>query len=155
MFPSQRIRILAPRSPLVITAGAYSAADAVGQKLQFSGVCNAEGGSGFIFGITIIDKAQIKAALTLFLFDRDFTAVADNAAFAISDADLEHCVAVIPSGTYKDVAATGSVYTAALAVPIAFEAHSRSLYGQLLATATPTYAAVNDLIVKLHVGNVN
>ncbi len=140
----------------ILTAGAYSANDAVGGKLIFSGAGNQKSGSGFIHGLTIIDISQVKAALRLRLFDRNFTAVADNAAFALSDADAKHCIAIIASSTYVDNAATSSIYTVAFSNPIAYRCYGgNSLYGQLECTATPTYSTTADLTVILHVGVIN
>lgn len=155
MFNAQLTRVVEPRSPLVVTAGAYSALDAVGQKLQFSGVSIGRNGSGYIHGITIIDKAQVKAALKLFLFDNDFTAVVDNAVFTISDADAEKAIGVIASGSYEDFGSACSIYSAQLAMPIPFQAGGHSIYGQLRCTATPTYVATTDLIIRLHVSLVS
>lgn len=140
----------------IVTAGAYSANDAVGDKIIFNGAVKQRGGSGLITGITILDKSQQDVVLKLFLFDQDFTAVADNAAFACSDADMEKCIGVIATGTYIAVAATSGIYSAALAAPIAFRAvDGRAIYGQLMTTGTPTYVATTDLVVKLHVEIIN
>jgi hypothetical protein len=83
------------RATPVITAGAYSAADAVGGKLEFENVCSVYKNTGAIVQAHIKDNAKQDALLYLVLFDRDFTATADNAPMTISDADLLNVVMVL------------------------------------------------------------
>lgn len=136
----------------VITAGAYGANDAVGGLIKFSGASLRKAGPGFINGWTIIDYGQVKAALKLFLFDRLVTVAADNAAFTISDADMRYCIGVLATGSYIDVAAVNSIYPSNGITPISYRAYAgNTLYGQLMTTGTPTYAATTGLTIKLHV----
>lgn len=162
MFPAQRNTVIRAKDAAtgafdpVITAGAYSASDAVGGKLFFPGVSLQRSGSGLIWGFTVIDKSQVKAALKLFLFGADFTAVADNAAFDISDTDALNLVGILSTGSYTDISTSNSVYTAAFSNPIAYRANGDyRLWGQLVCTATPTFTTVADLKVKLHVALIN
>ena len=78
-----------------VTVGAYSALDAVGGKLEFTDVCTSFNNTGQITQGHIKDAAKQNALLILVLFDRDFTATADNAPFAVSDADLLNVCAVL------------------------------------------------------------
>ena len=154
MWDARRNKVIAAQP--AVTVGAYSALDAVGGMLTFPGAALSVGGSGFIYGISIIDVSQVAAALTLFLFDRPFTAVADNAPFTVNDADAIGAIAVIASGTYKGIGSAWSIYSATLPAPLAYRCFAnRSLYGQLVATATPSYLTTADLLIKLHVGLVN
>lgn len=132
----------------VITAGAYSANDAVGGLLTFANSTAVAGHTGVIQSVTIIDEAKQSADLELALFDTTFTPTADNAAFAPSDTVILTCIAVIPITTYYDF----SVNSVGVAVNlgIAFKTSgSANLFGQLLTRGTPTYAATNDLTIKL------
>lgn len=134
-----------------ITAGAYSAADAVGGKLTFFGHTRRRDGWGWIVGWSIFDRGAVGAALSLHLFHRDFTAVADNAVFAISDADAANVLCTFVTGTYRAFATTSSHYTEFLAAPIQYRLYNdQYLYGQLVCTATPSYTSTGDLTVKLH-----
>lgn len=78
-----------------VTAGAYSAGDAVGGLLTFANAARASGGGGVVKGVVIVDDAGQDAELELWLFDRTFTAMVDNAAWAPSEANLENLLAVI------------------------------------------------------------
>jgi hypothetical protein len=139
-----------------ITAGAYSSLDAVGGKLEFENVCTPYGSSGVIVQAQITDKAKQDALLILTLFDRDFTPTADNAAFAISDADLLNVVAVLqfPVADYVDYAnnsiATMGILSAIIQTPFVLVEGGTSLFGQLMVkTSTPTYVTTSDLTVSL------
>lgn len=138
-----------------VTAGAYSANDAVGGKLTFSGVGQNAFMAGKVFGVTILDKAKQNAALVLVLFNADFTATPDNDPFDPSDADLANCIGIISiagsdygsfndnSLAYKDINGPHFKLPGDGTTPI---------YGQLYTTGTPTYASTSDLKVTLHVG---
>lgn len=140
----------------VITAGAYSALDAVGGKLEFEDACSQYANHGRIRQAHISDKGKQNALLYLVLFDRDFTETADNDAFAISDADLLHVVAVIEFAvdSYASFNANSFCTMGFLGVdvnlPFVLAEGGTSLFGQLFVkTSEPTYTATDDLTVGL------
>ena len=136
-----------------ITAGAYSLNDAVGGMLIFGSASKGAGQSGVIEALRIVDRAQQMVALDLFLFDQAFTAVADNAAFAVSDADMENYIGLIP----VSVAHYADLLTNSAASPYSFllpyvTVGSPNLYGQLVVrSGPPTYVATSDLRIRLSV----
>lgn len=132
-----------------ITAGAYHAKDAVGGKLTFANAVRAAGKRGIIRSLRIVDKADVKAELELWLFDQDFGASADNAAFDPTDADLANCLGVIPVSTSDYFSANDNGVATFGNVGLLFQAVATSIYGQLKCVGTPTYASVSDLIVKV------
>ena len=142
----------------VITAGAYSALDAVGSKMEFEDVCSSYDSTGKIVQALIKDRAKQNALLYLVLFDRDFTETADNDAFAVSDADLYNVVAVLEFAiaNYVDFDAN-SIATLGFVnldweVPFVLTDGGTSLFGQLFVkTSTPTYVATDDLRVELKI----
>lgn len=102
-----------------ITAGAYSANDAVGGVMTFP-VGNGPRRSGIIAGATLIDCDAEGAALNLFLFSHNITSVADNAAFDPTDAEMLRCIGVISFGAsdYASAASLSSVaHLSGLAIP--------------------------------------
>jgi hypothetical protein len=144
------------RATPVITAGAYSAADAVGGKIEFENVCSVYKNTGAIVQAHIKDNAKQDALLYLVLFDRDFTATADNAPMTISDADLLNVVMVLEFAVadYIDFASNSIALVDPanymLLHPFELVEGGTSLFGQLFVkTSTPTYAATNDLRVEL------
>jgi len=134
-----------------ITAGAYSSLDAVGGKLEFEDARTAFSAKGTITRANISDKGKQDAHLYLVLFSEDFTATADNAAFAVSDADLLNVIGVIDflAASYIDFDANSFISVEA---DLDFELVSggESLFGQLFVeTSTPTYTSTSDLAVSL------
>lgn len=132
-----------------VTAGAYSANDAVGGLLTFANAARASGGGIIIDAITLIDLASQAAVLDLVLFDQTFTNTADNAAFDPSDADLANVIDVIQVSTYATFADNSVGYRKGLG--IACKLAGTSLFGQLVTRGTPTYAGTSDITVIAHV----
>lgn len=134
-----------------ITAGAYSAKDAVGGLLTFANAVRATPLSGVLHAVTVIDDAAQAAELVLVLFNQTFTATADNAAFDPSDADLENCIGKIKimATDYNAFADNAVAQVRSIGLPIKLV--GTSLFGQLMCTGTPTYAATGDLTIKVHI----
>ena len=136
-----------------ITAGAYSSLDAVGGLLEFEDARTSYNNAGTIIQAILIDDAKQLAILYLVLFDRTFTATADNAAFAVSDADLQNVIGVIEFATADYVSINANCYAQKLAfkdLPFVLIEGGTSLFGQLFVkTSTPTYVATDDIAVKL------
>ena len=148
---SDRWRIEITQTP-TITAGAYAAGDAVGGLLTFADAVRTNGGGGIVSKVVIIDDAAQLAPLDLVLFNQTFTATADNAAFDPTDADLQHCIG------YIDIAATDyanfndnavAAKSTGLRMPYPIILSGTSLFGQLVVRGAPTYAATDDLTIKL------
>jgi hypothetical protein len=136
-----------------VTVGAYSSADAVGGLLEFEDVCGAYSPSFEIVSAIIRDNGKQEAKLWLALFDRTFTPTADNAAFAVSDADLANLINVILIEDYASFNANsvGMVDEdhRQFSLPGVLVDGGTSLFGQLYVEATPTYVATDDLSIEL------
>ena len=135
-----------------VTAGAYTAGDAVGGLLTFplAARTNISEGGSVLVNVLIVDDAGQDAELELWLFNQTFTAIADNAAWAPSEADLENCIGVVSTvGSTWRAAGTPSVIQIECTRRIDLVAGGTSLFGQLVTRGTPTYAAVDDLTVKI------
>jgi len=131
-----------------VTAGAYSANDAVGGLLTFASAGRSAGGSGVIKNVLIIDDAGQDAVLELWLFNATFTAMSDNAAWAPSQADLRKLIAVISTNDGDWFAAgTPSVARVEVSQNYNLAAAGTSLFGQLVTRGTPTFAATDDVSV--------
>ena len=136
-----------------ITAGAYSANDAVGGQMEFVDICTASSNIAKLKNVVITDKGAQDAKLYLVLFSEDFTATADNAEFDPSDSDLLNVVAVIEIAAtdyfdFKDNSVAIKTISGSPAVELV--EGGTSLYGQLMVeTSTPTYTSTSDLQVTL------
>jgi len=133
-----------------VTAGAYDAGDAVGGLLTFANAARVSGGGGVIKDVLLIDDAGQDAELELWLFDRTFTAIANNAAWAPSEADLENLVTVISTeDSARGWLAAGTPSACAIEVARRYDLLGTSLFGQLVTRGTPTFAATDDVTVKV------
>lgn len=81
--------------PGIGTAVAYAAGDAFGTKFFFTVPTE-----GLISNINFLDFDDEGIQKDLVLFTEDFTATADNSAFAVSDDDLLNCIGVISVTTF-------------------------------------------------------
>ena len=137
----------------VITAGAYSANDVVGGLLTFQLAPEAPAGvnpaSGFVVVVTISDDDNEKAALELHLFREAPTAIADNAAFAPTFADLKKRIGSVAIAAGDYVTINSNAQAVKSGIEMEFYAPNGVLYGYLVATGTPTYSATSDLAIAL------
>lgn len=136
------------QTPTVTASGIYASGDAVGGLLTFANVNRANGEGCVIGTVTVVDLAAQSASLELWLFKATFTAMADNAPWAVSDADVANCIGVIPISSYyaSTLNSVGQWTGAFLAVPAV-----GTLFGQLVTRSTPTYASTTDIRVTLKV----
>jgi len=134
-----------------VTAGAYSANDAVGGLLTFANACEKGRRSGIVQSVVIIDEAKQSVALELHLYNRTFTPTADNAAVDPTDADLANYVGSvkIATGDYTDFADNSAATVATSGLGFELVSGGTSLFGQLVTRGTPTYAATDDVTVKI------
>jgi hypothetical protein len=131
---------------IVVTAGAYSAGDAVGASLAFANAARVSGYGGVIKDVLILDDAGQDAEMELWLFSASFTGMADNDAWDPSQADLRNLVAIV---TTDDGAwfAAGTESVARIEVSQRYDLDGTTMFGQLVTRGTPTFAATDDVSV--------
>ena len=129
-----------------VTAGAYSANDVVGDLLTFAGAARGTGGGGVIKDVIIIDDAGQDSVMELWLFSETFTAITDNDAFDISQADSRNLVAIISTSNGAWYA-SGTESVAVIEASQRYDVTGTSLFGQLVTRGTPTFAATDDVTV--------
>lgn len=129
-----------------VTAGAYVANDAVGGLLTFADAARWTGGGGVIKDVLILDDNGQDVAMELWLFNATFVAMADNAPWAPSEADLRKLVAIIPTSDGAWFAA-GTPSTARVECSQRYDLVGTSLFGQLVTRGTPTFANTDDVTV--------
>jgi hypothetical protein len=130
-----------------VTAGAYTANDVVGARLTFGGLR-----SGVLQSITITDNAAQAVDYVLVLFESEPTDITDNATFDIADADLDKII-------YQDSLASASTrqeftdnsYHFLYGLTVDLWSVGGTVYGFLITTGAPTYAATSDITVTLQV----
>ena len=130
-----------------VTAGAYNANDVVGGLLTFDGLRN-----GTLQSITICDNAAQAVDYFLVLFKAAPTGISNNATFDIADADLDKIIYQdsLTSASERQAFTDNSYhYLYGLSVPL--WSAGGTVYGFLITTGTPTYAATSDITVTLQV----
>ena len=130
-----------------VTAGGYSANDVVGGLLTFGGLRN-----GTLQSITICDNAAQAVDYFLVLFEAAPTGISNNATFDIADADLDKIIYQdsLTSASERQAFTDNSYhYLYGLSVPL--WSAGGTVYGFLITTGTPTYAATSDITVTLQV----
>lgn len=132
----------------VSTSPAYSIGDAVGAKRTITGALRTSNGSGILESITILDRANQKAPMELFIFDSNPGAatITDNAAFVFSTDDLKVIAHVTIAATdYITINSKAIATIKGLGIALRGADSSTSLYAALVTTGTPTYTATSDV----------
>lgn len=139
-----------------ITAGAYTAGWQVGGVKQLVNVMSKGLPWAEVISLTVIDKADQKAALEVYLFDELPTlASADAQAFSISDAEAaDKCLGRIDvaasdykSGAQNAIATVRNIWQ----VIRAASSITPAIYMVARTSGTPTYASTTDLVFKFGV----
>lgn len=134
-----------------ITAGAYSANDAVGQLLELENAARIAGGGGIITNVSLRDSAGQNAEVQFWFFSEAITDTSDNDPFTLSDTDIDKRVGIIFS-TDGEYAAVGTKSVLDIKDTLRFDlvAGGTSLYLKIVTRGTPTYTATDNL--NVHVG---
>lgn len=142
-------------TPTVSAASIYASGDAVGGLMTFSNALIKYSKSGLLQSVVVSDLAKQSAALSLILFKENpsATTVTDNAALDIADADITKIIGSVPVAAADYVALNDSSVATVRNVGLGLSVDSEvsTLYGVLVTTGTPTYAAVSDITVNLFI----
>lgn len=133
------------------TSGALDAGDAAGDKIVIDRSVDGEPlpKKGRILRVTMMDQADQTSALTLHLFNDDFTAAASDAAFSISAADGLKWVTSVNLTVVTDL---GSVRVAeANDCDVDYYAVGQRLVAQASTAGTPTFGAGTMPVYQLFV----
>lgn len=117
---------------------AYTAGDQVGVLATVANAARVTGGGGTIVGVTLIDQSDIIGAYDVVFFDSTVTLAADNAAFAISDADSLKIVAIAQLAGAFDIGNNRIAQAFNLAIPYVCSGGT-SLFAALISRASHTF----------------
>lgn len=135
---------------ITVDTNAYAAGDSIGGKITLTSAMRVSGGTGVLSGLMLVDRANQKPALEIFIFQEDPSAatITNNAAFVFSTDDLKVIAKVVVAAA--DWTTMNSKATAELANLNRFVAAvgSANLYAAIVATGTPTFAASTNLQVR-------
>ena len=147
------VRVSVQSAGLTTAATAYAAGDQLGNQFTIAGAARASGGSGVITGVVVVSAADTIGAMDIVFFDSSVTLAANDAAFAISDADALKVVGLVQLAGAYDIGNNRIAVAYNLAVPYVCSGGT-SLYAGLITRyaipATPFAAATDiQLIVYL------
>lgn len=139
------VRISTQSGGLTTATTAYTAGDQVGTQFTMAGAARASGGTGTIVGCLLISAADIIGNFDVLVSRASITPAADNAAFAISDADALNTVALIPLAGAYDIGNNRLCQAFNLAIPYDCSGGT-SLYCNLITRVGHTFfGAATDL----------
>jgi hypothetical protein len=137
------------------TSSVYQVGDALADSTTvpvtggytFTAAARASGGSGMIVDACIATSADVATRLSgeLWIFNQAVTAVNDNAAFVVSDAEIKTCVGIIPfslidagNNGYAHVTGLNFLYTCVGTANLRFLIRARNAYTPATDTLTFT-----------------
>lgn len=132
------LRVATSVTGVTTATTAYTAGDTVGTLYTLANAARASGGGGTITGVTLIDQSDIIGAYDVVFFDSSITLAADNAAFAISDADSLKFVGLVQLAGAIDLGNNRVAQAYNLAVPYVCSGGT-SLYAALITRVGHTF----------------
>lgn len=136
-----------------IGAGSYVSGDYVGVSGVSTEVPNCarvNGGSFFVIAAVLLDKAKASVAGELWFFDAPVTPPADSAAWSLSDADMAHCLGVIPFSTYYASALNSISQIDSGRFKFQCTALTKSVWCCFVTRGAPAYST-GDLVIRLFI----
>jgi hypothetical protein len=127
----QRIADSSASSELTIASTAYSAGDQVGVMFQFANAARVSGGGGTVVGMELTSAFDGIGAYDVVLCRSNITLAADNAPFAISDADALNVIGLIQMAGSYDIGNNRLAQAFNLAIPYDCSGGT-TLYGALV-----------------------
>lgn len=145
------LRIAVDSGGLTIATTAYTAGDQVGTQFTLASAARASGGTGRIASVVLTSAADIIGAYDVVFMRSSITLAADNAAFAISDADANAVLGIVQLAGAFDIGNNRIAQAHNLAIPYDCSGGT-SLYAALITRASHTFfGAVTDLQLQVFV----
>lgn len=139
-----QLRISVTSAGLTTATTAYTAGDTLGTLFTIPKAARIYGGVGAVTNVTLIDAADIIGPVDVILFTGSVTLAADNAAFAISDADALKIVGVVPLSGAFDIGNNRVCQSTNLYLP--YVCDGTALYAGLMTRSGHTFfGAVGNL----------
>ncbi len=152
MFAEVRTADFLETVTLVVNTSAYDAGDLLSDRIEIADVVRKTNESLILQTITVIDKADQKAAFNLVFLDGDISLGTINGAPNISDANVLSYVighAPVAAADYLDLGGVSVATVRNVGLFLQTAIGSKTLYVAAVTTGTPTYGAAGDLVLKL------
>jgi hypothetical protein len=142
-------RVIEQSATPTVTAGGYTAGDVIGGLVTLT--FQTAGGWCALDDIVLVDDADSISSITIHVFNQTPSTIADNAAYAPTEADLKKKVAKVTitsfdtEGSDRWGQAAPNITKKLISLP------DNALYFYIVATAAPTFAATDDLYIRVSV----
>lgn len=145
------VRIDTTSGGLTTSVASYTAGDQVGTQFTIANAARASGGTGRIKSVVLISAADITGSFDVVFTNASITLASDNAAYAISDADANKIVALVPLVGAYDIGNNRIAQALNLNIPYDCSGGT-SLYAGLITRAGHTFfGATTDLQLTVYV----
>lgn len=130
---------------LTTAATTYAVGDQAGTMIAITGAATANGGTGTLVSLAFLDKGDVGVDYRCHFFRSNVTLASDNAAFAVSDTDLQDWAGEVVVPSLRDIGANrvaslgniGLQYDTGAATTLYCAVETR--------TANAVYAAATDI----------
>lgn len=143
----------ASATPVLSASPDYSTGDSMGGELTLSGLLNPLTGAGVVTSLMVTDKASqaIDIDVVLMKSSMSSTTYTDNSAFTPATADMSKILAEVALGSSSRFAfASNSIhYLGSLAIPVATNPASSTLYAHIVARGSFNAASTSDLTLTV------
>ena len=136
------------------TGASYAAGDQLGSLFTLTNAARVSGGGGYVTGITLIDAADVIGAVDVVFFSASVTLAADNAAFAISDADALYVQGIVTLAGSFDIGNNRIAQAHSLAMPYICSGGTSLYAGLLTRSGHSQFAAATNLQLVVSVERV-
>lgn len=142
------VRIASNSAGLTIATTTYAAGDQCGTLFTLANAARITGGSGVITGVRVTDvagAAGVIGAMDVVFFDSTVTLAADNAAFAISDADCLKVIGLVQLAGAFSLTNNRICQAFNLSIPYACSGGTSLFAALITRSANAVFTAVTDL----------
>lgn len=120
-----------------VANAAYASGDQFGTIITITNAARASGGTGFINAVQYYDNDDVMGAIDIVIFDSTVTLAADNAVYAVSDADGRKTLAVLNMTYVTDLGAQRFGQLTGISVPYICNGGT-SLFAAIITRSAPT-----------------
>lgn len=125
-----------------IAAAVYAAGDQFGSLITIANAARITGAGGFITGVMLFDDDDLQVAADVIFYNDTVTPAADNAVFALSDADGRKALWLCQMPYFADMGAQRAAQVVGVSVPYFCTATSLYALIRTQSAVTPTATGV-------------
>jgi hypothetical protein len=139
------VRVSVQSAGLTTATTNYTAGDQVGTQFTIAGAARASGGTGYIVGVLLVSAADVGGPYDVVFTRASVTLAADNAAYAISDADALNVVGLVQLAGAYDIGNNRLAQAYNLRIPYDCSGGTSLYAGIITRSGGFFYGATSDL----------